>query len=63
MRYQENGTAQRLHEEWFTICLSTSTNRQLLTQRCRISPQATYSVRSSLLYETLRERYNWLVIY
>ncbi|MBD0389607.1 MAG: hypothetical protein ICV54_24660 [Nostoc sp. C3-bin3] len=56
MRYQENGTAQRLHEEWFTICLSTSTNRQLLTQRCRISLQATYSIRSSL-------RYNWLVIH
>ncbi|MBD2563278.1 hypothetical protein H6G95_22195 [Nostoc linckia FACHB-391] len=56
MRYQENGTAQRLHEDWFTLCLSTSTNRQLLTQRCRISSQATYSARSSL-------RYNWLVIY
>ncbi|MEA5627177.1 hypothetical protein [Nostoc sp. UHCC 0251] len=56
MRYQENATAQRLHEEWFTLCLSTSTNRQLLTQRCRTSFQATYSARSSL-------HYNWLLIY
>ncbi|MEH2244064.1 hypothetical protein [Nostoc sp.] len=63
MRYQENRIAQRLHEEWFTLCLSSSTNRQLLAQRCRITSQATYSAQSSLLYETLRERYNWLVIY
>ncbi|MEH2239730.1 hypothetical protein [Nostoc sp.] len=62
MRYQENGIAQR-HEEWFTLCLSSSTNRQLLTQRCRITSQATYSPRSSLLYETLCERYNWQVMY
>ncbi|MEH2012338.1 hypothetical protein [Nostoc sp.] len=63
MRYQENGIAQRLHEEWFTLYLSRSTNRQLLTQRCKITSQATYSARSSQLLETLRERYNWLVIY
>ncbi|MCC5661942.1 hypothetical protein LC608_34400 [Nostoc sp. XA010] len=47
MRYQQNRTA---------------TNRQLLTQRCR-TQQPTHSARSSLLYETLREHYNWLVMY
>ncbi|MDZ8237036.1 MAG: hypothetical protein RMZ69_07665 [Nostoc sp. ChiQUE01a] len=56
MRYQQNATDKRLHKEWFTPRLSTSTNRQLLTQRCRRTQQPTYSARSSL-------RYNWLVIY
>ncbi|MCC5600885.1 hypothetical protein [Nostoc favosum] len=33
-----------------------------LTQRCR-TQQPTHSARSSQLLETLRERYNWLVMY
>ncbi|MDZ8091899.1 MAG: hypothetical protein RMZ42_08145 [Nostoc sp. DedQUE05] len=48
MRYQQN---------------RTTTNRQLLTQRCKITQQPIHSAWSSLLYETLRERHNWLVIH
>ena len=35
----------------------------VVTQRYRITSQATKSARSSQLLETLRERHNWLVIY
>ncbi|MEH2177169.1 hypothetical protein [Nostoc sp.] len=48
MRYQQN---------------RTTTHRQLLTQRCKITQQPIYSVWSSPLYGTLRERYNWLAIH